>query len=76
VTRFAGIAQEMDAGFEVWDFRQVPLQVCLDRDAQRDAYDRVGEQVIRDKYDKYIAPWLASQGEGEDIVPTRVMVNG
>lgn len=76
VRLFEKIAEEMQADFEVWDFRLVPLQVCIDRDAQRDQYDRVGEQVIRDKHEKYIVPWLASQGADESIVPTRVMANG
>lgn len=76
VRLFEKIAEEMDADFEVWDFRLVPLQVCIDRDTRRDQYDRVGEDVIREKYDKYIAPWLANQGRDEAIVPTRVMANG
>jgi predicted kinase len=76
VNLFAGIAQEMEADFEVWDFRHVPLQVCIDRDAQRDRYDRVGEDVLRHKHDKYIKPWQDSLGAGEPIVPTRVMTNG
>lgn len=70
---FEKIAAEMDADFEVWDFRGVPLQVCIDRDAQRDERDRVGEGVIRKKYEDHIVPWLAGE---EDYVPPRVMVNG
>lgn len=74
VRLFSEIAEEMDADFEVWDFRLVPLQVCIDRDAQRDEHDRVGEDVIRKKHEEHIVPWLASGDK--DAVPTRVMVNG
>lgn len=73
VRMFAGIAQQMDADFEIWDFRNVPLEVCIARDAARDALDRVGEQVIRDKYDKHIAGHRAP----ETLPPaTRVALKG
>lgn len=71
---FAKIAEEMDADFEVWDYRRVPLEVCIERDARRDEYDRVGEAVIRDKYEKHVAPWLA--GGADEAAPTRIMANG
>lgn len=72
VRLFERIAAEMDAGFEVWDFREAPLEVCIARDAQRDELDRVGEDVIRAKHAKYIAPGL----ERGDISVTRVMATG
>ncbi len=72
VTQFAKIAEEMDADFEVWDFRDAPLQRCIDWDAQRDGHDRVGEEVIRAKWEKYIRPGI----DRGDIVTTRIMVNG
>jgi predicted kinase len=72
VTLFSQIAEEMDAEFEVWDFRDAPLERCIAWDAQRDEHDRVGEQVIRDKWEKYIAPGI----ERGDITTTRIMVNG
>lgn len=43
---------------EVKDFFNVPLQTCIDRDAQSD--HPVGESVIRNTYNRYkdkIAPW-------------------
>lgn len=74
VRLFARIAEEMEADFEVWDFRLVPLQVCIDRDSWRDDLDRVGEAAIRKKHEDHIVPWMA-KGD-QDAVPTRVMVNG
>jgi len=72
VTLFEKIAAEMEADFEIWDFRGAPLQRCIDWDAQRDVHDRVGEEVIRAKYNKHIAPGVAN----DTIATTRVMVNG
>lgn len=72
VTQFEKIAAEMDAGFEVWDFRDVPLERCIAIDARRDDHERVGEQVIRDKWEKHIAPAI----ERGEIVPSQIMVNG
>ena len=43
---------------EVKDFFNIPLQTCIDRDAQSD--HPVGESVIRNTYNKYkdkITPW-------------------
>lgn len=72
VTLFRRIAEKMDAGFEVWDFRDAPLERCIAWDAQRDEHDQVGEQVIRAKWEKHIAPGI----DRGDIVTTRIMVNG
>jgi len=72
VTLFSKIADEMDADFEVWDFRDAPLERCIAWDAQRDQHDRVGEDVIRKKYEDHIARGI----ERGDIVTTRIMVNG
>lgn len=73
VRDWAALAEQLDAAFEVWDFRNVPLEVCITRDAQRDGLDCVGEQVIRGMYDKHIAAGRAA----ESVPPqTRVMVKG
>lgn len=43
---------------EVKDFFHIPLQVCIDRDAQRE--NPIGERVIRNTFNKYkdkIVPW-------------------
>ena len=47
------LADLAGAGFEVKDFTGVPLQVCLDRDADR-TVGRVGRKVIMDMYEKYL----------------------
>jgi predicted kinase len=47
------LARDTGAGAMVTDFTQVPLDVCLARDAQR--ANPVGEQVIRDTHARYLA---------------------
>ncbi len=51
------IARDMRVVLEVWDLTDVPLQVCIDRDAARGARGgrRVGEQVIRGMYGRWLA---------------------
>lgn len=73
VNQWARLAAEAGADFEVWDFRNVPIEVCIARDAGRDDLDRVGEQVIRDKYKEHI-----TSGAAAETVPpqTRVMIKG
>lgn len=48
-----GLAKGAGAEFEVKDFTQVPLEVCIERDAKRDK--PIGEVVIRGMYEKYVA---------------------
>lgn len=73
VRMFAEIAEQMDADFEIWDFRSVDVEVCVQRDALRGEFDRVGEDVIRDKHAKYIAA-----GPAAETLParTRVLAKG
>lgn len=43
---------------EIKDFFHIPLQTCIDRDAQRE--NPIGERVIRNTFNKYkdkITPW-------------------
>lgn len=47
------MAVEFNANFEVLDFTDVPVDVCVARDAQRP--NRVGGDVIRDMYRKWLA---------------------
>jgi predicted kinase len=73
VNRWARLAAEAGADFEVWDFRNVPLEVCIARDAARDDLDRVGEDVIRDMHERHIEASAAA----ETVPPqTRVMIKG
>jgi tRNA uridine 5-carbamoylmethylation protein Kti12 len=53
VYELAVIAHQAGAAFEEQDFRHVPLAVCLDRDRRRTT-GRVGEDVIRAMYDRYL----------------------
>lgn len=51
-----GIAADAHATVEVWDLRDVPADVCVQRDKDRAARGEraVGEQVIRDKAARYL----------------------
>lgn len=73
VNKWIRMAEEMDADFEIWDFRGVPLEVCIARDARRAEIDRVGEDVIRAKHEKYI---VNSAARHSVPAPTRVMARG
>lgn len=73
INQLAGIAAEMGADFEVWDFRDVPVEVCIARDAQRGGFDCVGEDVIRDMYERHI---LNSAARHSVPPATRVMMKG
>ncbi len=48
-----GLAKKHGADFEVVDFTHVPLTECIARDKKRQNY--VGESVIRDMHQKYLA---------------------
>ncbi|MEV6816760.1 AAA family ATPase [Micromonospora sp. NPDC051296] len=51
---WAELAARYDAGFEVHDFTDVPLEECLRRDAARPEADRVGEPAIRQLHERYL----------------------
>lgn len=73
VNAWARIAEEMDADFEIWDFRAVDVEVCIARDAQRPGLDCVGEDVIRRMHEEHI---LAGAATDSVPAPTRVMIKG
>jgi tRNA uridine 5-carbamoylmethylation protein Kti12 len=73
INRWAKIAEEMDADFEVWDFRDVDPEVCIARDAQRPAAEQVGEDKIREMHEKHIV----NSGARHTVpVRTRSMAHG
>ncbi len=47
---FNWLANELSIDFEIMDFTDVPLEICIERDKNRSA--SVGEKVIRDMYEK------------------------
>jgi predicted kinase len=55
VREFATLAASCGAEFVVRDFTDVPLEVCLERDALRPADERVGEDVIRGMWQRFLA---------------------
>lgn len=46
------LAHKANAAIEIHDFTDVPLDLCIERDAARD--HTVGEQVIRDMHTRYL----------------------
>ncbi|GAA4248313.1 hypothetical protein GCM10022255_027810 [Dactylosporangium darangshiense] len=55
VREFAELAAKCGAHFAVRDFTDVPVEECIRRDALRDGDGRVGEDVIRSMYQRYLA---------------------
>lgn len=53
VSQLAALAKKCGAEFDVKDFTSVKLETCIKRDAGRE--DSVGEKVIKEMYDKYVA---------------------
>jgi len=64
------LAMLAGADFRVWDLTNVPLQVCLDRNAAREGVARVPEDRIRDMRQRYIAgrPYPLPLAEETDAV--------
>lgn len=54
-------ARLADADFVVKDFTDVPLEVCITRDATRWPYE-VGEKVIRAMWERHLAPGAVTDG--------------
>jgi predicted kinase len=64
VQGWSDLAQSLWVPFRVQDFRDVPLEVCLDRDRRRFwTSGHVGEQVIRRMHAQYLAGDVAVTGE-------------
>lgn len=54
VRDWAKLAAEMGADFEIWDeFLNVPLEICIQRDAERTGEAHLGEDVIRSIYKRF-----------------------
>jgi predicted kinase len=61
LSRLKILAAEWGAVFRVRDFRNVPLEVCIERDKIRQGGASVGADVITKMYDEHVRPWLARQ---------------
>jgi predicted kinase len=48
------IAADAGADFEIWDMTDVPIEVCVARDAARDR--TVGREVIEAMWERWFAP--------------------
>lgn len=40
------IADDFETSTAIWDLRQVPLDVCIERNSERDPSERVPEEII------------------------------
>ncbi|MDX3260801.1 AAA family ATPase [Streptomyces sp. MI02-2A] len=67
------LAERYDAEFKVADHTSVPLNTCIKRDLQR--HKSVGEAVIRDMYEKYLAPKPATPPPYDEDLPNVVLVD-
>ncbi|MBD2179131.1 AAA family ATPase [Pseudanabaena sp. FACHB-1998] len=59
------------AGLEIVDFRHVPLETCIERDLKR--FNSVGEKVIRDMYNQFIAPPRAAKPAHNPDLPDVIL---
>lgn len=59
------------AVLEVIDFRDVPLETCIKRDLKR--INSVGEKVIRDMYNQFIAPSRAPKPTYQPELPDAII---
>jgi predicted kinase len=55
VRELSDLAGQCGASVAIKDFTDVPLEVCLERDANRDGDDKVGEDAIRAMHRRYLA---------------------
>jgi predicted kinase len=55
VALFEQVAEQCGALLLEQDFTDVPLDVCIERDARRPEAERVGEAVIRDLHARYLS---------------------
>jgi len=52
--RLSELAAKYKAEFEIKDFTDIPIEVCIERDLKR--FDSVGEAVIRKQYNQFLKP--------------------
>ncbi len=71
--RLRQLAERHGAQFEVKDFSDVRLRTCIERDLKRPK--SVGEKVIRDMYERYLAPKPAPRPEYVIGLPNVVLVD-
>jgi tRNA uridine 5-carbamoylmethylation protein Kti12 len=71
VRNLEALAARCGAKFVIEDFTGVPVDVCVSRDHSRPADERVGEQVIRDMYRRYLdrSPRVESRDDRPETSP-------
>lgn len=59
------------AEVELVDFRDVPLEVCIERDLKR--VNSVGERVIRQMHRQFLMPQAVKKNQQDTLLPTAVL---
>lgn len=68
------LAELSGAEYEIWDMTDVPVEVCIERDAQRVWPEYIGEKVIRKRYEQFIKgrPYPLPLGDAPEAKSTDV----
>ena len=61
VRELSDLAGKCGASVVIKDFTDVPLEVCLARDAERNGDERVGDEAIRSMHRRYLAPKISTE---------------
>ncbi len=70
------LAMSRGIAAEVHDMTDVPLQVCIDRDAARPDAERIGEQVIRRMYARWLdGPTARQVADGQGWLTPRTIAD-
>lgn len=75
VKDLADLAANCDARVEIVDFTNVSLDTCIQRDAERQEGERVGETVIRRMHERYLAGSLTPAPEQVAKMPDAILVD-
>lgn len=68
------LAELSGAEYEIWDMTDVPVEVCIERDAQRVWPEYIGEKVIRKRYEQFVKgrPYPLPLGDAPEAKSTDV----
>lgn len=71
--RLRALAAEYGADFEIKDFTDVPVEVCIERDLLREGDARVGEDVIWGMAEQYLGLQRPKPYEGNPSLPPAII---
>lgn len=61
IDMWRSVAESNDAGWFIYDLTDVPLDVCIERDARRSGAEYIGADVIRKLWRRWLLPELTSR---------------